>query len=137
MKGAGSLIRVAGYDVETLRKRLAAIVDRRCDLEMKIAMLDAEAEAETAHAGKDAEAGWYLIGYRDGWKIRRAQVVAALRACEQEEAGARDALAAAFETLKKYEHVADLAAKAETKAKARKETAAIDEMAQRRAVGQR
>ena len=56
MKGAGALIRVAGYEVETLRKRLAAIVDRRTDFEMKLAMLDAEAEAETVHARTDAEA---------------------------------------------------------------------------------
>ena len=132
MKGADSLIRVADFEVETLRKRLSEIVDRRAACELKIALLDAEAEAEAAHARLDAQAGWYLIGYREGWKIRRAQAVAQLKACEQEESGARDALAVAFETLKKYQHVAELAAQVELKQANRRETAALDEMARRR-----
>ena len=132
MKGAGALIRVAGYEVETLRKRLAAIVDKRSDLEMRLAMLDAEAEAETEHAKTDAEAGWYLIGYREGWKIRRAQYEAQIQTALAEETGARDALAAAYETLKKYERVAEIAADAKTKEENRREAADLEEVSRNR-----
>jgi flagellar FliJ protein len=132
VRGASALIRLAAYEVEVLQNRLAEISDRRMAREMMLASLDAEAEAETAHAKRDAEAGWYMAGYRQGWQIRRTAAVGALNDCEMEEAGARDALAAAFETLKKYEHAAELAAKAAAKVEARKETAMLDELALRR-----
>jgi flagellar FliJ protein len=48
-----------------------------------------------------------------------------------EEQGARDALIHAFEELKKVEHVAETARVAASKEAARRETAALDEMAQR------
>ena len=52
-----------------------------------------------------------------------------------EEAGARDALSRAFEELKKFEHVAEVARIAEVKEQGRRETAALDEMGLRKATG--
>ena len=49
-----------------------------------------------------------------------------------EEAGARDALAHAFEDLKKYEQLKESALISERKAAARLETAALDELGSRR-----
>jgi hypothetical protein len=57
----------------------------------------------------DVEAGWYMIGFRQGSKIRRDQALLEIDQILIEEAGARDALAQAFENLKKYEHVAEAA----------------------------
>ena len=128
MKWAQSLIRISTFEVETLQKRLAEIVDLRVQVEVKMSLI----EAEALRARTDAEAGWYLAGFREGVKLRVASFQAALDALAQEEAGARDALAQAFEELKKYEQVAENAKTAAAKETARRETAALDELGLRR-----
>lgn len=133
MKWAASLIRIADYEIETLRKRVAEVQARRVACEMILESLDMEAAAETAQAINNAEAGWYLIGFRDGWKLRKARADSQLATVIIEEQGARDALTRAYEELKKVEHVAELARVAEVKEAGKRETAALDEMALRKA----
>jgi flagellar FliJ protein len=135
MKWANSLIRIANHEVETLQKRLAEIVDKRTVMEMRLASLHAEAEAEQARAHIDVEAGWYHVGFQQGWRIRREQLKAQIEQTVTEEAGARDALSRAFEELKKFEHVAEVARIAEVKEQGRRETAAMDEMGLRKVAG--
>ena len=130
-----SLVRLANYEVEQLRKRLAAILDRRAAAEVALEEVHAEAERERRRAATDAEAGWYRLGYLEGWRARRDAGVAALAALAAEETGARDALAAAFEDLKKYEQLEEGARVLAVKEEARKETAALDELGMRRAAG--
>jgi flagellar protein FliJ len=67
-----------------------------------------------------------------GWRARRDAIIADIAVIAAEERGARDALAEAFETLKKYEQVAENAKVAAAKEDARKETAAMDELGARR-----
>jgi len=131
-KWADSLIRISNHEVETLQKRLSEIVERRQAAEMKVASLDAQAEAEAMQAQGDVEAGWYMIGFRQGSKIRRDQALLEIDQTLIEEAGARDALAQAFENLKKYEHVAEAAKVAKVKLAGKLETAALDELGLRR-----
>ena len=135
MKWAQSLIRIADYEIEALRKRVAEVADRRIACELVLESLAREAEAETERARSDAEAGWYLVGFRDGWKLRHAKATADLAAVRIEEQGARDALTRAFEELKKVEHVAEAARVAAAKVAAAKDAAAMDEIALRRATG--
>jgi flagellar FliJ protein len=135
MKWANSLIRIADYEIEALRKRVAEITDRRVACEMIIESLERESALETENARGNAEAGWYLIGFRDGWKLRQARAVAELAGVRIEEQGARDALARAYEDLKKVEHVAENARIAAAKVAAARETVALDEIALRRASG--
>jgi flagellar FliJ protein len=132
MSAAASLIRISNYQVEVLQKRLAEIVERRSSAEIGLAILEAECQAETEHAQQNAGAGWYLIGYRQGLKLRMDAVQANIDACLAEEAGARDALAEAFEALKKYEQVEANAKAAAVKLQAKIETAALDELGLRR-----
>jgi len=132
MSWAHSLIRVREFEIETLKKRLAAINQARTAAELAIAVLDAEAEAETANARRSADAGWYLIGYRVGWKARRAKAVADLKVIELEEQGCRDALADAFTELKKVEMVAEAQKAAAARVEAKRESAALDEVALRK-----
>ena len=132
-KWADSLIRISNHEVETLQKRLADVVERRQTAEMRVATLDAESEAEAMRAQGDVEAGWYMIGFRQGSKIRRDQALLEIDQILIEEAGARDALAQAFENLKKYEHVAEAAKVARIKLAGKLETAALDELGLRRA----
>lgn len=137
-KWAASLIRISTHEVETLQKRLADIVDRRQAAELRVALLDAESEAEARQSEGDVEAGWYMIGFRQGAKIRRQEALLAIDEVLLEELGARDALAQAFESLKKYEYVAEAAKVAQRKAVGRLESAAMDELGLRRiAVGGR
>ncbi|MDB5457261.1 MAG: FliJ protein, partial [Caulobacter sp.] len=127
-KWAASLIRISNHEVETLQKRLAEIVERRITAEMRIATLQAEAEVEGKRAEASVDAGWYMIGYRAGLQHRKAEAQALIDQALIEEAGARDALAQAFEDLKKYEHVAEAAKVAQVKLAGRLETAALDEL---------
>ena len=127
-----SLTKLRNFEIEELRKRLQAILDRRAALEGRLTALDSELARELAHAQGDAESGWYLAGFRVGYKQRRALVEADLRALAAEEAGARDALTEAFEALKKVEKISETAAAAKAKTLAQLETQALDEQALRR-----
>ena len=129
---AQSLIRISNYEVETLQKRLAEITERRATAEMRLAVLDAEAEAERDRARMDAEAGMMLGAYLNGWKSRKAKAEGDLTVLDAEEAGARDALTGAFEELKKFEHVAETTRLNQLVAIAKRETAAFDELGLRK-----
>ncbi|MEH0195356.1 flagellar export protein FliJ [Caulobacter sp. CCNWLY153] len=132
-KWAASLIRISNHEVETLQKRLAEVVDRRETAQMKLATMEAEAEIEIRNAEGDVSAGWYMIGYRKGLEVRRAETLLEIDQISIEEIGARDALSMAFENLKKYEHVAETAKVALAKKVGKLEMAALDELGLRRA----
>jgi flagellar export protein FliJ len=129
---AQSLIRISNYEVETLQKRLAEISERRASAEIRIAVLDAEAQNERDRARMDAEAGMMLGAYLNGWKSRKAKAEGDLTVLDAEEAGARDALTGAFEELKKFEHVAETTRLNQLVAIAKRETAAFDELGLRK-----
>ena len=114
-------------------ERLGEIVARRAACEALLVRLAEEAVAETTRARQDAEAGWYLVGFREGWKLRKERAMAELSAIQHEEQGARDALARAYEELKKVEQVAEAARVAAVKAQDRRDAQALDELALRRA----
>jgi len=135
MKWADSLIRIAKHEVETLQKRVGEITERRLSCERRIKAMHEEAEDEAQRARTDAEAGWYQAGYMKGWRVMREQLIEQIAALKVEEAGARDALAKAFEELKKFEHVAEMARLADAKELAKRESAAMDEMGLRKASG--
>ena len=132
-KWAGSLTRLANYEVETLQKRLAEVVARRLDAELRLTLLDAEAEAETENARMDPEAAMFHPVFMKGWRERRDRQSALVEEIAHEESGARDALSRAFEEQKKYEHVTALAEAAAAREAARRETAALDELGLRAA----
>jgi flagellar FliJ protein len=132
---AQSLIRIAKHEAETLQKRVAEITARRLACERRLQQMHLEAEHEAQRARTDPEAGWYQAGYMKGWRLMRDQLTQQIAALNAEEAGARDALSKAFEELKKFEHVAEMARLAEVKEQAKRETAAMDEMGLRKATG--
>lgn len=137
MSWAHSLIKLTNFEVELLQKRLSEIVDRRQAAELSLAMLCAEGEAEAENARNDAEAGWYHLGFQQGLTVRKRDIEARILAIADEEQGARDALSEAFETLKKYEQVAENQRLAEAREALKRETAALDELGLRRAVAGR
>jgi flagellar FliJ protein len=132
MAWTDSLIKLRNFEIEELRKRLGLILEHRKQLQQKLTALDAEADRETAAAKASAEAGWYLIGFRQGWTQRRAVVEAELRGLDAEEQGARDAISEAFEGLKKVEKTAEAMAAVKAKDLAHRESQMLDEQALRR-----
>jgi flagellar FliJ protein len=133
MSWSESLVKLSTYEVETHQKRLGEIVARKAKVQARLKALHAEGEAEAVRARQDASAGWYQLGYLDGLRMRKAAVRAEIEVIAIEEAGARDALNAAFEDQKKYEQVVETARRVEAKEAARRETAVMDEMGLRRA----
>ena len=137
MRWADQLIKLSNFELELLQTRLAEVVDRRTRAELKFAVLVAGGEAEIAIARTDPEAARSLPAYREGLKQRKAAVQREIDLTVAEEAGAREALAQAFETLKKYELVAQNNRIAVAKETTRRENAVLDEMGLRRAAGRR
>jgi flagellar FliJ protein len=137
MSWAQSLIKLSTYEVETLQKRLAEIADQRSQVEMRLAVLQAEGQAEQAAAAQDPQNGWRIVSYMDALRVRMDLVRHELHLIEVEEQGARDALAKAFESQKKYEHVAEQAEILALKQAGRVESAQMDELGLRRAGGAR
>ncbi len=132
MSWTDSLIKLAGYEVEVLQKRLAEIVDRRLQAEMRLVMLEAQGESEALHAKRNPEAAQYHMAFVEGLRTRKALAQIEIDRILLEEAGARDALALAFEEQKKYEQVAEAHRLDRLKTANRIETAAMDEMGLRR-----
>jgi flagellar FliJ protein len=131
MTWAQSLIKLSTYEVETLQKRLADICAERQRLEMRLACLDAEGEAEHA-AAQNADTAWRIVGYLQALELRKGRIRDELHTVAVEERGARDALGQAFETQKKYEQVAEQARLIAAKEAGRRETAQLDEIAMRK-----
>jgi flagellar FliJ protein len=132
---AQSLIKLSTYEVEVHQKRLSEIGERRMAAEMRLAMLTAEGEAETAACDRDPGSIAQLLAYLDALKTRKSRVHAEILGILEEERGARDALAQAFEEQKKYEHVAEQMRLVELKKQGQIEMAALDELGLRRANG--
>lgn len=133
MSWSQSLIKLASYEVETLQKRLAEVVDRRMAAQQRLARLLIEADAEIAGAATDPEAGLSIAAYLEGLRMKKAAIQAEIETLQAEEAGARDALTEAFEAQKKYEQVAESARLLELKEAGRRESAALDELGLRKA----
>jgi flagellar FliJ protein len=128
-----SLIKLATFEVEGHQQRLGEIMQRLANAEMRLAVLHAEGEAEAKRAREDASTGWYIIGYAEGLRARKAAVQADIDAIRAEERGVRDALTQAFEEQKKYEHVAEGIRLAAVKETNRRENAELDDVGARAA----
>ena len=137
MRWADQLIKLSTFELEVLQVRLAEIVQRRTVAELRLAVLTAEGESEFAFARTDAEAARTLPAFNEGLKHRKAAAQAAIDLTVAEEAGARDALSEAFETLKKYELIAENARLASLREERRRESAVLDELGLRRASARR
>jgi len=137
VRWAEQLIRLASFEVEVLQVRLGAVVERRTAAELRLAVLTAEGEAELAVARADPQCAWRLPAFNEALRSRKVKVQGEIDLTVAEESGARDALAHAFESLKKYEQIAEQARTATIREAAKRETAVLDELGLRRAAGRR
>ncbi len=132
-----SLVKIANHEVETLQKQVAEIVGRRQDVQGQQARLEAQVDSEAQHVRDHPDSGLSHMAYLSGVRQKRARFLQVLAGLDQEEALLRQALAEAFESLKKYEIVAQNIQLAEDRALARQETAMLDEMGLRLSRGGR
>ena len=132
-----SLIKIANHEVETLQKQVAEIVGRRQDVHGQQARLEAQVDLEAQHVRDHPDSGLSHMAYLSGVRQKRARFLQVLAGLDQEEALLRQALAEAFEALKKYETVAQNIQLAEDRALARQETAMLDEIGLRLTRGAR
>ena len=123
-----SLIRIANHEVETLQKQVAELVGRRQGVQHQQAQLEAQVEAEAQHVRDHPDSGLSHMAFLSGVRQKRARFLQVLAGLDQEEEQVRQALAEAFEALKKYEIVAQNIQTAEDRELARQETAMLDEM---------
>jgi flagellar FliJ protein len=137
MRWADQLIKLSNFELELLQTRLSQIVERRERAEMRLVVLTAEGESESAFARTNPESARGLGAFREGLKVRKEAAQREIDLALVEERGARDALAEAFQTLKKYELVAENNRIAVAKETTRRENAVLDEMGLRRAAGRR
>lgn len=128
MKNIDALIKIHAFDLDEKRRALQQIESFRVDIE---ASLDRLAEQLTTEqdAARNSEAGIYAYGdYARAVIQRRAALEESLTAVTSQVEEARDAVAQAFETLKKYEITKagrDSAALAEAR---RRERILLDEL---------
>jgi flagellar FliJ protein len=137
MRWAEQLIKLTKFELEVLQARLAEIMDRRTAAEVRLVVLTAEGEAECDYVRAHPEAARTLPAFNAGLKRRKAAVRQEIDQTIAEEAGARDAISEAFETLKKYEQVAETARVAAVREAGRRESAVLDELGLRQAVAAR
>lgn len=133
MSWSESLIKLATYEVEVRQKRLAEAVARRVEAEAWLVRLESDVRLELSRSDADPATAIYRAQFMQAVRLRRADAAARIAELKLEEQGARDALAAAFEAQKKYEHVAEQARLVQRKAEVRRETAALDELGLRKA----
>src|SRR5262249_41787974 len=100
MSWRGAVIRLSTHQGEGVQKGLAEVVERRTQAEIRLALLEAQAQAEIEHARQGGEAAMRIGAYLAGVRIRRAALEGDIAQIGLEEAGARDALAEAFEAMK-------------------------------------
>lgn len=123
-----SLVRISTYEVEVLQRRLADVADRRVAASGRADALECEVAVEIAGAEADPSARAALGPYLAGVRRRRERLGEEIRALELEESGARDALADAFEALKKFEQVAEWARLEAVREEGRRDARALDEL---------
>jgi flagellar export protein FliJ len=128
MKKLGSLIRVHRWRVDEARRKLAGLEKLADELRGRAGALDAEVEGEKRGAGRDYELGRFYGAYAQFAVERRNRLARSLAELQVEIAAARDALAAAFEELKRYETTAERQLRAEAAEEARAEQARFDDV---------
>lgn len=127
-KGLESLIRLSDAALNERRRELNQIEAREDEIKRLLDELEAEKRREQA-LSRELEAGAYAYsGYARGTIERRKALERQLEQLQPLLEEARDALAQAFQELKRYEIALDLRKKADKAEADRNATEALDEI---------
>jgi flagellar export protein FliJ len=126
-----TLIRLNRFEVDEKRRDLQRLLDREAEIQAAIARLDRDLRAEQAVAAhpEAAAVGFSYGAFAAATKERKAVELDKLAQLYPEIEKAREALAEAFGTLKKYEIADANRAAAQAAEEARQETLELDEIA--------
>ncbi|NKB56619.1 MAG: hypothetical protein GKS00_09800 [Alphaproteobacteria bacterium] len=128
MKGIEALIKVHSFELDEKRRSLKQIEEFRQQIEGSLESLADELSDEQAAAPQSAEGTFAYGGFAQAVIKRRTALLESLASVTLQVEAARDAVAASFETLKKYEITKagrDSAALAEAR---RRERILLDEL---------
>ncbi|MBN4083202.1 flagellar FliJ family protein [bacterium AH-315-B06] len=128
MKGLDALIKIHGFELDQKRRALKEIEEAEAGIETKIRNLEAELLDEQEAARHSVEGVYTYGGYARAVITRRETLRQSQAEVMQQLAAARNAVAEAFETLKKYE-ITKASRDARARAEAtRRETIQLDEL---------
>ena len=128
MKKLGSLIRVHRWRVDEARRKLGALERLAAELRARAAALDEEVAQEQRGASRGFELGRFYGAYAQFAIERRNRLARSLAELGAEIEAARNALAAEFEELKRFETTAERQARAAAAEEAKVAQAALDDL---------
>ena len=103
MSALDTLIRVHRHQLDERRQQVAELDRLTARLREELQRLENEAAAEQKAAAASPEAGFAYGHYAAGVVDRRQKLLASLAGVEEQTTQAREALAAAFQDVKRYE----------------------------------
>ncbi len=123
-----SLIRLHRWQLDERRRDLAALEELAASLREERMRLDAEDERERAVASASPEAALTYAGYARGLIDRRHRLERSAAEVAEQIARAREALAEAYQELKRYEIAAANRQKQQEQREAKRQQQALDEI---------
>jgi flagellar protein FliJ len=122
------LIRLSRWQVDERRRELAALEEFAAQLDEQRRRLEAEDERERAAAAASPEAAFSYPAYARVMSVRRHKLQQSQAEVVGQVARARDALAQAFQDLKRYEVAAENRAKLAEQREARRQQQIMDDL---------
>ena len=129
MTAIDTLIRVHRHQLDERRQQVAELDRLAAKLREELQRLDAEAAAEQKLAAASPELGLTYGSYAAAVTDRRQKLLASIAEVEEQIAQAREALAAAFQDVKRYELAAAHRLKKARQRLARRQRIEQDEIA--------
>ncbi|MCF4165900.1 flagellar FliJ family protein [Zavarzinia compransoris] len=128
-RGLPTLIRLHQRQLDEKRRVLAELEQMRAEMDHKILLLDAEIERERKAAGEGPEALRQFTRYLAGARQRRQTMLRTIDELVPRIEAAANAVAIAFQDVKRYEIAVDLKARQRRAAADREEQGELDEIA--------
>ncbi len=130
MKGLATLIKLSKRKLDELRRKLGNLEGQKAQLEEAIRKLSQELAREMELAGKQPEMSGFFGGFAKRIQQRQEAMHQEIKKIEIEITKTRDEISEAFSEQKKYEIAADNAKKRAGEEQNRKDTIALDEIAE-------
>ncbi|PWR18392.1 flagellar FliJ family protein [Zavarzinia aquatilis] len=128
-RGLPTLIRLHQRVLDEKRRMLAELEQLRAEFDHKILMLDAEIERERLTTTGSAEALRQFTAYLAGARQRRATMQQTIDELAPKIEAAANAVASAFQDVKRYEIAVEMKQRQRKAAEAQAEQADLDEVA--------
>ena len=130
MKGLATLIKLSKRKLDELRRKLGSLEGQKAQLEEAIRRLSEELAREVEMASKQPEMSGFFGGFAKRIQQRQEAMHQEIRKIEIEITKTRDEISEAFSEQKKYEIAQDNAKKRAAEEQNRKDTLALDEIAE-------